>query len=215
MEPEVKGTSEMKSATIENIIEDLPVPAMMLDASWNVLRINRSVIDLMGDRAKDAIGTSFSDFLGETLAKGDMPFPDIVKNGKISKVKGRSIIYGPGWSIPVVVTATPIFDDDNILTGGVIILTPEASMIELGKKVDLYEHVLYALPWPLSVTDMEMNRTFPQPSLAEHTEAVPRGDVRKEMSRVERSGVQDQGLRDSEVEGRDRSYKFRTGREGP
>ena len=56
--------------------------------------------------------------------------------------------------------ATPLFNETNIVTGGLILLSPETSVVEEERKVYLYEHILDALPWPLSVTDMDMNIMF-------------------------------------------------------
>ena len=159
MEQEVKVASDVKSAPIENIVKSLPVPAMIMDASWKISIINQHANVLLGGENNKSIDCA-SDLFAGTIEQTDCHVLESLRSGKSIVEDGIIITNKSGMKSLVTITATPVFDEANRVIGGLLILSPEKEDSELKGRVELYERILDALPWPLSVTDIDMNITF-------------------------------------------------------
>ncbi len=138
----------------------VPIPSLLIDTDSKVVMINAAASELLGISASDAKGMRLKDICGGALGKPGDPVIEAIRSGRAPGSETINFTNDNGVNVISTITAEPVCGDDEEPSGGLLFLMPSSSDRALEDKVQLYEQILDTLPWPLSVTDMNMNWTF-------------------------------------------------------
>ena len=138
----------------------VPIPSLLIDTDSKVVMINTAASELLGISTSDAQGMRLKDICGGALGKAGDPVTEAIRSGKVPRSETINFINDKGVNVISTITAEPVCGDDGEPSGGLLFLMTAGSDRALEDKVLLYEQILDTLPWPLSVTDMNMNWIF-------------------------------------------------------
>jgi methyl-accepting chemotaxis protein len=154
------SASEGMRVNVVEMAAAMPSPAVVLDQAGKVLSANPAAANLMGIPVGEATGMRARDLLGGAVGKSGCPVMDALSRGQAIKVDRLDIKTESGAQLTVALTATPLLGAGGKPQGALLLLTPAVRDKELEDRAFLYETILNTLPWPLSVTDMDMRITF-------------------------------------------------------
>ena len=188
----VRDRLERERNGVDAVIENSPVPMVVVDAGGVVSRVNRRFETLLGVPREDVVGRTLDDATwglfdddGDPLAPGEDPCSVALREGR--PVEGVSMAVEPpdGERRSFVVNATPIFGDDErperVVTALVDVTDQRAREAELKRKNAELEAfasiVAHDLRNPLAVADgfTELARETGDP---EHFDRVTRAHER-------------------------------------
>jgi methyl-accepting chemotaxis protein len=159
-QPSNPSSEKAINIDVIKLVSTLPSAAMVIDASGKVLATNQAMVEIVGIPIAVSMGMRVRDYLGGAIGKDGCPVIGALTSGKAIRIEEMEVVPASRKALPVSMTATPLLDDNGKVEGGLLLLGPTASSKEKDERLFLYEHILDALPWPLSVTDMDMNITF-------------------------------------------------------
>ena len=158
-------SSEPKSNTSgmsysESIVSTMPLAAFAMDTDGKIVQFNMAAERLTGIPSSEAIGMRVRDAFGGAIGKKGCPVMTAVKSGETINLESVAVIDHNDEEVTRSLFAAPILDASGKVVGGYGLFSERAGNKEAEEKLYLYEQILDALPWPLSVTDSDMNWTF-------------------------------------------------------
>ncbi len=116
-------------------------------------------MDVLGMASDALLGRTMSDALGNIDTGSIQPVVDAITGGIPMNYDMPMIMGGPKGQRSVKMSVVPVYDDGRV-SGAIVFLMSAGEEDKLRDQLFLYEQILDSLPWPLSVTDMNMNWTF-------------------------------------------------------
>ncbi len=155
-----KDVNVSKQSYDEAIVRTMPFPAFVMDSEGKIVQFNDAVAALTGIGASEAKGMRVRDAFNQSLGKKDCPVLGAVRSGSTLNLASIKLMVSDDQQVEMALHAAPLLDANNSVIGGYVILTPAAANKAAEERIYLYEQIMDALPWPLSVTDSDMNWTF-------------------------------------------------------
>ncbi len=151
---------KVKASDLVNIIKDSPNPIFLTDDNFNIKIANRAAIALSGYTHETLTKMNMNDF-DYISEEGDRL--DIILSGS-ERSKAKSIIRFPSGEKIVERNAIVVSKDEKksgeILISFNDLTESERLNREISDKAAWYESILDAVPFPISVTDLEKRWTF-------------------------------------------------------
>lgn len=146
------------------VIQKGPVPMILLDNNLNILDINPSFTEFYGCSREKIMGINISDFYSEfKLEQIDgKSVKEILETKK--RVSGKYRMTFGGENKIINLESIPLLNDMDAVTH-INMAFIDVSIIE-NQKV-WYESILDSIPFPVSVTDLNMNWTYMNPAVVE------------------------------------------------
>ncbi len=145
---------------VEGMLVHMPIPVLLIDNAGKLVAFNEPASKSFGIPIEEAPGMRLRDVTNGVLGKPGDIMIEALKGGRVPQEDTLVFIDANGSNLTFTVTAKPVFDEGGKSTGGVIFFRPSGADKKAEERLYLYEQILDALPWPLSVTDSNMNWTF-------------------------------------------------------
>ncbi|MBP2133715.1 methyl-accepting chemotaxis protein [Methanomicrobium sp. W14] len=158
-----KKESDTKASYYNDAINYAPVPIAVLNSDLKFTAINEDFISLTGYKREKLLSMTLDDFHFEfrlEKTEGETA-KEAIKFRK--RAECRYIMNSGGTERIISASSVPAFNKNNELTG-VYISLKDVTRIEEQKA--FYESVLSAIPFPISVTDLDMKWTYINPATA-------------------------------------------------
>lgn len=144
----------------EQIIEEAPVPMLLWNSDLTIRRTNRAFLDLTGYSKADASRLTVRDFV--YLEQTGEGVDATIRSKKRSE--GRITIRFPSGTFTLERFNIPLLDAGGGIESVLSVyidITKELKLIaDAEDKAAWYESILDSIPFPVSVTDLEMRWTF-------------------------------------------------------
>ena len=152
---------EMDSAKkiMNDVISTLPMPAFAIDGNFTLLAFNSDMEDLTGFKLDEAKKVGIAAIIDPATIMKEATVMDALKRGKTIDVERVEVRFKTGKPRLAAARLKPLMAEDGQILA-VIGCIKQADSSKLEAKVYLYEQILDSLPWPLSVTDNDMNWLF-------------------------------------------------------
>jgi methyl-accepting chemotaxis protein len=145
--------------TLIEVIGCCPMPAFALDENLAILAFNTGMEDLTGYKLDEAQKIGIVAIVDPATTVKQPAVIGALKKGETIDVERAEVRPKNGKPHISSVRLKPMLSEDGQMVA-VIGSLKLADASKLESKVYLYEQILDSLPWPLSVTDNEMNWLF-------------------------------------------------------
>ncbi len=144
-------------------LDRLPSPVMTIDKEYNVTYMNPIGASFLNSTPEQVIGQKCFNLLKTPHCQtAECRCAQAMR--KDQACSGETVADPNGLNMPITYTGTPIKDADGEIVGAmefVIDMTAVKQLqTEVEEKMFYYESILDAIPYPVSVTDNDMNWTF-------------------------------------------------------
>ena len=162
MDAETNGSSSKKmleKKVAKQMMNFLPLPGVLVDGRTKIELVNEHAIDVLGIASDALLGRTMFEALGNIDASSVQPVVDAITAGVPLNHDKPLIIGGRRGQRSIKMSVVPVYDEDKV-SGAIVFLMSAGEEDKLRDQLFLYEQILDSLPWPLSVTDMNMNWTL-------------------------------------------------------
>ena len=152
---EVEAAKKM----LRDVISCCPMPAFALDGNFALLAYNKGMEELTGYDLEEAKKMGINAILDPATTIKEPVVMEKLRRGEAIDIKRAEMQLKGGKPHIVSARLKPMLSEEGQMIA-VVGCIKQADASKLEAKVYLYEQVLDSLPWPLSVTDNEMNWLF-------------------------------------------------------
>jgi len=126
---------------IDQILDFLDDGIFTVDSNFNITSFNRAAEKITGVAEKDALYKNCASVFNTALCKSACPLKEAIKKEKQAGGVKIEINTGAGKTLPICVTAGPLYGRDGSLTGGIEIFRDISGIENLKKELDeKYSH---------------------------------------------------------------------------
>ncbi|MEI6796030.1 MAG: PAS domain-containing protein, partial [Methanomassiliicoccales archaeon] len=143
----------------ESMMAAMPVATVAVDHGLKVTYVNEAAARLLGCDPAESTGSRLKDVLGGMVGKKGDLLTESLKAHRPSDIADYTVSNEEGEDLNVSISSTPMKKDGKTV-GSVIFIKEPVTEKGVPSRVRLLENILDAIPYPLSVTDENMNWTF-------------------------------------------------------
>jgi methyl-accepting chemotaxis protein len=145
---------------VGDIVKACPTPAFLLDRNLSLTENNDAMEALIGYTKEEMIKLKIGQLLATNVSNREANIQKSIAAGMDIKDPKADVRKKNGEIIICSVNIKPILDEMGEYAFALVFIDQEDTTHRMESKLYLYEQILDSIPWPLSVTDNEMNWVF-------------------------------------------------------